>query len=816
MTTEEMQAAGYCCPEDGLGGRPCVHLREAAARWRQDDRVDQARAIRAAGGLPGLARLAGDGDPWAQEVFDSMFGHGLDGVSESPGLEGYAPDPFGPDPFAEHPDQPGLDHRRAPVGQDEPARRLERATDPARGAGATVEGREDADDAAQSWRAREQVLAEAGDQLGVPVTTAATMPGGPELAAALADLDPDELDRTAVIELVAAARRVQSWASAIAARGAAALSRSARLFDHPARDNTRERGGTHSRRRGVDTTSEEIALRLGISRHEATTLVRVGRGMRRTFTDTAAALEHGQIDYRKATTIITTLDESPTPVAWAVEQDILPTAAGNPAGKLRADIHDRITEVDPVEAEHRHARARARRHVTRTRSRGDGMATLTAVLPAPDSVQIDQTLTAIATSARAGGDPRTTDQLRADALLALAHAAILTGTTGPHTSPEGIPGLTAALGENPADATNQAADRAHVRAADNDDGGGTGHGSDHDAGHGGGQRSAGHARSNHDGDTGNNTAGATGTASAAGTADAAGQAPVQGHFPDLDPGIPEIAVISPLLAALLRRGGEHLPVVKPQIRVTIPADLLLEAQRLTTPSERQAPPEPDHGTTGSRRTPDHPAALGHKGAHPTAGQESAHPVAGQESAQQLAGQHEQAGATSAADPLTGIDAVPTPAATLAGYGAITDRAALALAAGGTLRAMITDPDTGVPLNLGRRRYRPPAGLQELIQDRDITCTRPGCAVPAHECQIDHTHPWAHGGQTNAADLELLCDRDHLIKTAGAMTVHRRSDGTVEWTTQTGHTYQRVADGTITLTEIKAPPNTPGADGPPPF
>src|SRR5690606_1220835 len=123
MTTEQMQAAGYCCPEDGLGGRPCVHLREAAARWRQDDRVDQARAIRAAGGLPGLARLAGDGDPWAQEVFDSMFGHGLDGVSESPGLEGYAPDPFGPDPFAEHPDQPGLDHRRAPVGQDEPARR---------------------------------------------------------------------------------------------------------------------------------------------------------------------------------------------------------------------------------------------------------------------------------------------------------------------------------------------------------------------------------------------------------------------------------------------------------------------------------------------------------------------------------------------------------------------------------------------------------------------------------------------------------------------------------------------------------------------
>ncbi|WP_425554632.1 hypothetical protein, partial [Georgenia daeguensis] len=54
---------------------------------------------------------------------------------------------------------------------------------------------------------------------------------------------------------------------------------------------------------------------------------------------------------------------------------------------------------------------------------------------AEDCVQVDLTLDAIAHGAKNDGDARTIDQLRADALLALTHAALIAGTTGPPQTP---------------------------------------------------------------------------------------------------------------------------------------------------------------------------------------------------------------------------------------------------------------------------------------------------------------------------------------------------------------------------------------------
>jgi hypothetical protein len=42
------------------------------------------------------------------------------------------------------------------------------------------------------------------------------------------------------------------------------------------------------------------------------------------------------------------------------------------------------------------------------------------------------------------------------------------------------------------------------------------------------------------------------------------------------------------------------------------------------------------------------------------------------------------------------------------------------------RRIITEPDTGQVLSVGRTRYRPPAALADLVQARDRECRHPGC------------------------------------------------------------------------------------------
>ncbi len=154
-----------------------------------------------------------------------------------------------------------------------------------------------------------------------------------------------------------------------------------------------------------------------------------------------------------------------------------------------------------------------------------------------------------------------------------------------------------------------------------------------------------------------------------------------------------------------------------------------------------------------------------------------------------------------------LDDVPM----LSGYGPITPAAARAIAAGGTWQRLVTDPMSGVVVDVGRTRYRPPAGLAELVRARDGTCVRPGCGHQARHCQLDHTVPFDAGGPTSVANLGPLCVRDHLIKTHGDFTVTQPEPGLFEWVTPTGHRYRRERDGTTTPVGITNP-----AGGDPPF
>lgn len=156
----------------------------------------------------------------------------------------------------------------------------------------------------------------------------------------------------------------------------------------------------------------------------------------------------------------------------------------------------------------------------------------------------------------------------------------------------------------------------------------------------------------------------------------------------------------------------------------------------------------------------------------------------------LAGPAQVAGLAPATvlDPVAELDPgiELAPVAELEGVGPIPVEVAAQLAAeGGTLRRLLTDPVSGVPLALDRRQYRPPPSLAEFIKARDGTCRFPGCDRPAHHCEVDHTVDWQWGGPTNADNLACLCRRHHVLKHESEWQVMQIGDAVLHWTSPTG-------------------------------
>jgi len=173
--------------------------------------------------------------------------------------------------------------------------------------------------------------------------------------------------------------------------------------------------------------------------------------------------------------------------------------------------------------------------------------------------------------------------------------------------------------------------------------------------------------------------------------------------------------------------------------------------------------------------------------------------------------------TIAASTLLGLDDKP---ADLDGYGPIDAVRARALADGGVWRRIVTDPLTDQVLDVGRERYRPPAGLAEFVRTRDKTCVAPGCTFPARHADLDHTIEYHRQpgdppdqplGRTDADNLGPLCHRHHRLKTDGGFRLRQIQPGLFEWITPTGHRYL-VRPGTGRTHDATTDPH----DAPPPF
>jgi len=237
----------------------------------------------------------------------------------------------------------------------------------------------------------------------------------------LADLGDFDL-----VELVAAAQRMESWAHHVAASAAGELA--GRESMEPTATAVLLSSLTSDRVAG-----EEVSLRLGWSARAGQRLVQEGQGYAQHLAATGDALRAGVIDVGKARAIVDGLRDVPAALALGVQEIVLPRAPQRTPAQLSKDVRGAIVDLDPTEAAARRERAVSSRHVTKPKAFADGMAGLWLRTSAADALAVFEAVDAGARTARRSGDPRSLDQLRADLLVerALHEARCAPGTNRP-------------------------------------------------------------------------------------------------------------------------------------------------------------------------------------------------------------------------------------------------------------------------------------------------------------------------------------------------------------------------------------------------
>lgn len=135
---------------------------------------------------------------------------------------------------------------------------------------------------------------------------------------------------------------------------------------------------------------------------------------------------------------------------------------------------------------------------------------------------------------------------------------------------------------------------------------------------------------------------------------------------------------------------------------------------------------------------------------------------------------------------------------LAGFGPLPAELVREVAGQAKLKPLWIPPAKAEP------GYRPSAALAEFVRFRDLTCRFPGCDAPAEVCDIDHTVPFPLG-PTHPSNTKLLCRYHHLLKTFYAQWRDRQEpDGTVVWTSPTGHEYVTKPGGSLLFPALAVP------------
>ncbi|MFC6355960.1 HNH endonuclease signature motif containing protein [Luethyella okanaganae] len=151
-------------------------------------------------------------------------------------------------------------------------------------------------------------------------------------------------------------------------------------------------------------------------------------------------------------------------------------------------------------------------------------------------------------------------------------------------------------------------------------------------------------------------------------------------------------------------------------------------------------------------------------------------------------------------------------AELAGHGPIDADTARELAARApSFTRLLTHPETGAVLSIGRESYTVPADLKRWLLLRDERCRFPGCGRPAQQCELDHTVAWQHGGRTDGSNLAFLCRKHHRLKHLTHWQARQDDDGVLDWRSPSRRQYR-------TRPAVRPPGSSPPRELPkdPPF
>ena len=619
-------------------------------------------------------------------------------------------------------------------------------------------------------------------------------------------------------ELAAACRRLVAWASWGESLAAACLTACGELSTHP--DQWGPDGavspvvGFEERRFNATCL---LSARLGLSRTQAGQIVDHGSTlMDMGFGPTEAMERCGVLDAAKASLVTRRLGDVPAPVALAVQERVLPQAPRRSVSQVGRDIERALMEVDPAGHAERVRVNVSRRCVTRPRPVGEGVSQIRLVLPTMDALLLDATLDAIAASARACGEQRTPAQLRADALGAMALSTLRTSQQTAFTQP------------SPKEAEHDGEAQAEANLSG----------------------PATQARLLPDGVPLEGLLGAlsslVGSASPWWTPSGTGHLPLPENIHiDVQVTIPLNSLTDPGGLAQPEDATDHTPAAHGpggrEPATSIGGNRLQDsdhggyvpegcAPKCGVPESAERPEGPCHPKSG-RASPDksptivtpdplNDAASPHdrRGLPTTDGRSlpgssgrSLPEPAPATPAFSCSAAHDSSPAASLSTALIAQPAASPAEVAEVRIGArsvaVPALTAWALAAGGTWRRLVTDPASGIVIDVGRTRYRPPAGLADLVRARDRACVFPTCQTPAERCDIDHLTAWSQGGTTSLDNLATLCEAHHRLKhTPGWALTRDQAGGILSWHTPDKTVYQRHPNGTITRLPRKTGPH----------
>ena len=636
-------------------------------------------------------------------------------------------------------------------------------------------------------------------------------------------------------ELVAACHRLAAWASWGQSLAAACLTACGELSSHPGQwgPDGRVSSVVGFEERRFNTTCL-LSARLGVSRSRAGQIVDHGSAlMDMGFTPTEVMERCGVLDAAKASLVTRRLEGVPAPVALAVQERVLPQAPRRSVSQVGRDIERALMETDPTGHAERARANQERRCVSRPRPAGEGMSQVRLLLPTMDALLLDATLDAIAASARAAGEQRTPAQLRADAITAMTLSTLRTSQQTACYRP------TQAPDDDTQDTTPTSPHgNNHSRSLDSSlsDGGSLSDGITDSLG----------------------STGGFGDVNEPGSVPVPLAPPRRSASPErlLPDGVPLEGLLSSLSSLVgsaspwwTPSGTGHLPLpasIHIDVQVTVPLTSLVG---LAPPEDPTGSGDPGGGERleGARNLKSSGASPGQ---NPTVTTDPLNGAASQDGRRSLPtttssrslptadgrtlpgssrrSLPEPDPAAPASQATASFTAAPIPQATasLCAAGGVAQvrigaRSAVvpaltawALAAGGTWRRLVTDPASGTVVDVGRTRYRPPAGLADLVRARDRACVFPTCQTPAERCDIDHLTAWSQGGTTSLNNLTTLCQAHHRLKhTPGWALTRDQDSGTLSWHTPDKTVYQRHPDGTITRLPHKTGPHqhlVPGA------